>query len=80
MRIKELFGLGYDRSEKGYESGWGHSGHWGGWGHGGHSNSGSRTGLAPSRGARRPGRARAGSRGPAAGPGNMRAVGIARTA
>lgn len=28
MRIKGLFGLGYDRSEKGYESGWGHSGHW----------------------------------------------------
>jgi hypothetical protein len=42
MRIKELFGLGYDRREKTYESGWGHGGggwghgggHWGGWGHG----------------------------------------------
>jgi len=33
MRIKEIFGLGYDRDRKDRGNDWGGHSHWGGWDH-----------------------------------------------
>ena len=46
MKIKEVFGLGYERPDKAYKSGWGGhgggwGGHWGGWGRSNWGNWGS---------------------------------------